>query len=432
MSSNRRQEWSRSDNQKRKRAHGASQTHCPRSFPVKTQRKQARTDFSFATPAIGLQSLGHEADDVLQSFYEYIELPMDQALNSTIEDRFPDTFVLDKLLRPAFRHLCASFPDGRDNIMTSTSRTSHQSQRKPSELPAQTTDASNSLHRLPPSLPLLVDRGLQSFEGNGHVNITAYQDQPEEHHHVENLSPPDRRYDAFLGVDEVDLYTPSTTRTIDSHTIVPAPLQGDLGPHPFAVLLGDTPSGLQDLRYNQREDFESDFRNGTINPSLLGLSRLESPSRTPSLPLEPYSPPQSMSSIEYIPHGSAVKSEERAHNNGKRTTETEMRREVPIPSFTATGKRNRKLSAKARETLEVVEEPSSKIAPFAKKAHRTNSSVEYQLKPELPKQQLSKHGHSFCHQCRRSNLYEKMQCCVIKESGARCTLLFCENCIIKR
>ncbi|KAI0686464.1 hypothetical protein BC835DRAFT_454566 [Cytidiella melzeri] len=474
---------------KRKRPEKTPRSPNARSPPAKRKRKDISVvSFSVSRRDIGLESLGHEARDVLKPFHDYVVMDVSD-VEETIEDRFLDATSLDAALRPMLRHLYAARGvSRRDTEYYGAAK--HPSPSRRSQSPptyASEPSSSRASGRFPTDLESLpfascASSGItRTVSHDMSANPLGLADERLACARGQQLLAV-RGLDAFLGVED-----DSHEQEVYAHNHGPVAALPGLLPHeaseavPWAHLnsfLDPQDSSLSPMTpyFGHGENVTSYTENGTINPSLLAPSGNTNQFRTPS----PSPPPVSMSAVRsrsvsivettpYQTEGSDSDSDsdyiedqrsksrraieigkERAYDAVRaRETQSGLVEISELPGMVV-GKRPRKPSAKAQEALHTTDQQDSRLsvsktmidharsssdAPSHEHARSEKSVGILQKVTPAAKQKKPKRivgDGRYCHQCRNQNNYDKVQCSSIRADGLPCALLFCEKCILKR
>ncbi|KAI0089713.1 hypothetical protein BDY19DRAFT_82367 [Irpex rosettiformis] len=432
---------------------------------------------------IGLESLGHDAHDALKPFCEYVETDIDFDLDTIIEDRFPDPFLLDKLLQPMFRHLYALFSGVEKKApVPGPARSSKPLIELPRPISRRSPPPLPPLLVRPPISPLKANQNLEypniaqtpskrPFAVNEIHNLDIPSAQltfPSQQQHLQAIALV-RDRDAFLGVqedpDDDDVVFKSSPMALggDSSELYGSVEEPSL--EPLNLHVENQGSSFSSAPYRSsnfgHEGAVFYSEDGTINPMLLAPPplpnavnqfRTPSPSLVPSSPEIPlrYSLSQSTSVVdnevssfyessvssddEYDPGLRKSKGKERASDVGILARQTVTEPELP-PLWTSVGKRDRRPTAKAMEAMQSVGEDGTRelsMSLFSDAALPSKGPVKARRKGKVERKVGENFEYGFCHQCRGNNGYAKMQCRGMRENGEPCLLLFCEKCVLKR
>ncbi|KAI0344365.1 hypothetical protein BDW22DRAFT_1419339 [Trametopsis cervina] len=456
---------------KRKRSEGASGTPSGRP-PVAKKKRRHHDDDDLrrfrqeARSEIQLDSLGPRAHDVLQPFCEHFDVQVDTHELDDIETRIPDLILLDTMLRGALRsYLRAGSEqvsvDGipREALSQNSSTSPARQVRVPSKLPhhrrpplgqPQRSQVLESMGNVPGHLDPSINHGhiagWKTFVDHRTMSAASANGFSQQDSSQIMLETAVRGHDAFLGVnaDETD---PEGAPWSSSLFLASGNLSMAMSDMPSPFAPDEAPLSFLD--------------NGTINPSLLGPPNVTSHFRTPSpSPDPPLSRViwQSGSFFEDLeatsppPMGrfkdTKGKGKGHAHDVGIRARESQAQSILVPPS--APGKRIRKLTAKARDSVFSMDSHRDIVRGSASRSvDELQSSEEEDTWSHRPKPRVKLEKHNLkpkprrgkipgddnnrtCHQCRRITDYDKMWCAAVRPNGVLCDLPFCQPCMIKR
>lgn len=464
---------------KRKRPSQATGSPSNRSPPAKRQQDGQHSASTSTSGAgeIGLDSLGDEARDVLKPFYEYGDTEIDTDLHNDIQARMPDEYMLEVLLRPIFRHLIPRSTRGAPSVHQAHRSTASMKQIAP-RLP-QPSAASGSGPQI--ALGAGSHRSLRRADEQHGMHDLPAQPMPPPFSSsstapsrgLEQLSAV-RGHDAFFGVQEDtpegDSLMHSSRQAAFPSTSFPSKHRNssDRGSWQQAKLSGDASRSLPDFPpmpsgFNNDEGGLFSPDDGTINPSLLGPSGLTNQFRTPSPSPPPPSPQLPVSNVREASSSNAedesmgipetpdpewepreaeknYKGKGRAKDVGIRARESHSRSVASLPPpMAVSGKRQRRPTAKVKETLDSVvldrgsQLPSPKSDVLALRDPDVGAASRTKLTIKVkPIKQKAAGRNAYCHHCRGKNSYDKMKCSATHPDGDLCALFFCQKCIAKR